>query len=205
MISSKTRVFPHASQGGELVDAVKFEDLVNACYAPLYRFAISLARTESAAADITQQTFYLWATRGHQLREGSKAKSWLFTTLYREFLRLHRQESRFMPEDSDREPAEMPVENKSVGDSIDGAYALSALQQMSEVYRLPLTLFYLQELSYREIAAVLNVPPGTVMSRLSRGKAMLRKIVCGETCFTRKLKLSHSPSVLNRDFNGELE
>ena len=68
----------------------------------------------------------------------------------------------------------MPVENKSVGDSIDGAYALSALQQMSEVYRVPLTLFYLRELSYREIAAVLNVPPGTVMSRLSRGKAMLR-------------------------------
>jgi RNA polymerase sigma-70 factor, ECF subfamily len=174
MISSKTRALSHGFQGGELVDAVKFEDLVNACYAPLYRFAISLARTESAASDITQQTFYLWATRGHQLRDGSKAKSWLFTTLYREFVRLHRQESRFMPEDHEREPAEMPVENKSVGDSIDGAYALSALQQMSEVYRVPLTLFYLRELSYREIAAVLNVPPGTVMSRLSRGKAMLR-------------------------------
>jgi RNA polymerase sigma-70 factor (ECF subfamily) len=180
MISSKTRVLSHGFQGGERVNAVKFEDIVDAFYAPLFRFAISLARTEPTAADLTQQTFYLWATRGHQLRDSTKAKSWLFTTLYREFLGFRRAESRFVPEDCEGAPAEMHVGNRSVADSIDGVTALSALQQMREVYRVPLTLFYLQELSYREIAAVLNVPPGTVMSRLSRGKGMLRKILCGE-------------------------
>jgi RNA polymerase sigma-70 factor (ECF subfamily) len=185
------------------VDAVEFEDLVAAWYSPLYRFALSLARTEAAAADLTQQTFLLWATRGHQLRDKSKAKSWLFTTLYREFLALHRAESRFVPQDYEGNPEEIPIENRSVADAIDGATVLYALRQLSEVYRVPLALFYLQELSYREIAAVLNVPPGTVMSRLSRGKAMLRKIVCGGSQVTRKVKLSQWHSIPDDDFSGQ--
>ena len=53
---------------------------------PLYRFALSLSRQESDAADLTQQTFFLWASKGHQLRDQSKVKTWLFTSLYREFL-----------------------------------------------------------------------------------------------------------------------
>ena len=64
-----------------------FAQLVDAHYAPLYRFALSLARNGSDAGDLVQQTFFIWATKGHGLRELSKAKSWLFTTLYREFLR----------------------------------------------------------------------------------------------------------------------
>jgi RNA polymerase sigma-70 factor (ECF subfamily) len=63
-----------------------FEQLVDRYYAALYRFALSLARSASEAGDLTQQTFYLWAAKGHQLRDRSKVKSWLFTTLYREYV-----------------------------------------------------------------------------------------------------------------------
>jgi RNA polymerase sigma-70 factor (ECF subfamily) len=154
-----------------------FEQIVDAHYAPLYRFALSLAHGEAAAADLTQQTFYLWASRGHQLRDAGKVKSWLFTTLYREFLSLHRRETRFPQVDLDAETAEIPEQTGSIADSIDGAAAVEALRQIDPVYRAPLSLFYLEEFSYREIAAVLGIPAGTVMSRLSRGKSLLRKLL----------------------------
>src|SRR5581483_2615097 len=127
------------------------------------------------------QTFYLWAARGHQLRDAAKVKSWLFTTLYREFLGVHRRESRFPQADLEGETAELPAETCSIADSIDGATVVAALRQLDETFRAPLTLFYLEQFSYREIASVLGVPAGTVMSRLSRGKVMLRKILLQES------------------------
>src|SRR6184192_1865664 len=72
-----------------------FEQIVSQHYEPLYRFAFSLTRTEADACDLTQQTFYIWATKGHQLRDRSKVKSWLFTTLHREFLETRRRQTRF--------------------------------------------------------------------------------------------------------------
>ena len=56
--------------------------LVEEFYMPLYRFGLSLTRKESDAEDLTQQTFYRWQTKGHQLRDAAKVKTWLFTTLY---------------------------------------------------------------------------------------------------------------------------
>ena len=71
-----------------------FTQLVDAHYAALYRFALSLAKRPADAGDLVQQTFFIWATKGHGLREAAKAKSWLFTTLYREFLHGRRREAR---------------------------------------------------------------------------------------------------------------
>src|SRR5260370_37391009 len=89
-----------------------FEQLVDAHYAALYRFALSLAKNEMDAADLTQQTFYIWAEKGRDLRDPGKAKSWLFTTLYREFLGGRGHERRF-PKDllwgTPEEAAEKPL------------------------------------------------------------------------------------------------
>ena len=70
---------------------ISFETLVATYYQPLYKFAYSLTKTPDDAADLTQQTFLIWAEKGHTLRESSKVKSWLFTSLYREFLRIYRR------------------------------------------------------------------------------------------------------------------
>lgn len=154
---------------------MEFDQLVQEHYQGLYRFALSLAQREADAADLTQQTFLRWATRGFQLRDRSKAKTWLFTTLYREFLSGHRRSVRYpQVELADAEPELPAVQARHVED-MDGQSALDALGQLDETYRAPLTLFYLQQHSYQEIADILQIPIGTVMSRLSRGKAQLRQ------------------------------
>lgn len=152
-----------------------FTQLVDAHYAPLYRFALSLARNTQDAGDLVQQTFFVWATKGDSLRDPLKAKTWLFTTLYREFLRTRRRDARVTSLETMPEPdQELVSDDLARVSKLDVATALLALQSVDELFRAPLTLFYLQDLSYREIAEVLAVPIGTVMSRLARGKAQLR-------------------------------
>src|ERR1700750_1832520 len=63
-------------------------------YGPLYRLGYSVARNAPAAADLVQQTFFIWATKGQALKDKGAAKGWLFTTLYREFLRIRRRSAK---------------------------------------------------------------------------------------------------------------
>src|SRR5213080_1797480 len=66
---------------------LEFENLVRLYYRDLYRFGLSLTGSEADAADLTQETFYIWANKGHQLQNPASVKGWLFTTLHREFSR----------------------------------------------------------------------------------------------------------------------
>jgi len=152
-----------------------FTQLVDQFYPSLYRFAFSLARSEADACDLAQQTFYVWAKKGHALRESAKAKAWLFTTLYREFLRGRRRGERMTALDTlpEGELEDVTLTPETTA-AMDGSVVMAALQEVDEIFRAPLTLFYLEDLSYQEIAEALAVPAGTVMSRLSRGKAQLR-------------------------------
>lgn len=152
----------------------EFEQVVNMYYGMLYRFALSLARAEAEACDLTQQTFYLWATRGHQLRDSSKLKSWLLTTLHREFLATRRHETRFPHVEVGSVDRELPSVSPTMINQMDADTVMQALLEVDETYRTALTLFYLEDLSYKEIAAVLDIATGTVMSRLARGKDQLR-------------------------------
>ena len=158
-------------------NTLDFSNLVNTYYKPLFRFAYSLAGNQEDAADLTQQSFYIWATKGSSLRDPSKVKSWLFTTLYREFLRVRRRGNRMDTVDPDIMESEMPAVTQDIVTSLDAMSAVNALVHVDEIYRVPLTLFYLDDLSYKEIAEALDVPIGTIMSRLSRGKTQLRKVL----------------------------
>jgi RNA polymerase sigma factor (sigma-70 family) len=151
-----------------------FEQLVDAHYQPLYRFAYSLARNEPDAADLTQETFCRWASHHGELRDASKAKSWLFTTLYREFLNRRRHATRHPEVSLDVSLAD-GARSVPATHGLDSRAALEELMMLDEHYRAPLSLFYLEQHSYREIAELLDVPIGTVMSRLSRGKSILRE------------------------------
>ncbi len=144
------------------MSAIAFEQLVDRQYVPLFRFALSLSKSEADAADLTQQTFFLWASKGDQLRDRSKA------------LGRRRHEVRFPKVELD----DVHEEETSISPNVnafDSATVLQALHEVEEPFRAPLTLFYLEQFSYQEIAHILEVPIGTVMSRLSRGKALLRQ------------------------------
>ena len=175
---------PAAPNYGRDVANLDFEKLVEDFYMPLYRFALSLSRKESDAGDLVQQTFFLWASKGHQLRDKSKVKTWLFTSLYREFLGRKRQQDRFVDVENNPEAISAQVVPASVVNQLDGDIAHRALLALEEIYRAPLTLFYLQQHSYKEIAETLEIPIGTVMSRISRGKEQLRKALADSAGLT---------------------
>ena len=157
--------------------ADQFETMVADHYEPLFRFAMSLTRAESDAWDLTQQTFYVWARKGHQLRDLSKAKTWLFTTLHRVFLEGRRRQVRFPHDDLEEVSEQLPAFPLELGDQVDSSQVLSALAQMDEVFQAAVALFYLDDCSHKEIAEILAVPVGTVKSRIARGIRQLREIL----------------------------
>lgn len=174
----------------------EFEELVDAHYQPLYRFAYSLAKNPDGASDLVQQTFCIWAEKGHQLKDRSKAKSWLFTTLFREHLGQSRRQSRYSDSDIEEIEYQLPVHEDGTDRKLDAQSAVKMLGEMDEVFRAPLTLFYLQQHSYKEIAEILDVPIGTIMSRISRGKSQLRKKMQKEPSSTPQKVIKMNPNTL---------
>ena len=160
--------------------ADQFEVIVSAYYEPLFRFAMSLTRTEPDARDLTQHTFLVWARKGQELRDQSKVKCWLFTTLHRAFLEARRRQVRFPHHQLEEVAEELPILTPGLGDHVDSASVLSALSEVDEIFRAAVALFYLEDCSYKEIAAILEIPIGTVRSRIARGIAQLRKTILSD-------------------------
>jgi RNA polymerase sigma-70 factor, ECF subfamily len=174
-----TRPVPvgHICDDCSMSDDLGFESLVARYYGPLYQFAFSLTRNESDACDLAQQTFYIWATKGHQLRDGSKVKTWLFTTLHREFLNMRRKIVRFPHFELSEMDQELPAVSPEMVNVLDTTRVVDLLGQVSQPYQAPLALFYMEDYSYKEIADILEVPLGTVQSRISRGMAQLQQLI----------------------------
>ena len=168
-----------------------FEEVVQLHYPSLYRFAFSLARQESEACDLTQQTFYIWAGKQGQLRDKTKVKSWLFTTLHREFLARQRKITRFPQIDLDEPGVELPEVPPPGSQRIDAQAAVEALARLEPPFRAAVALFYLEDYSHPEIAAILEVPVGTVKSRISRGVAQLQRVMASGDIFSTTQRRAH--------------
>jgi RNA polymerase sigma factor (sigma-70 family) len=170
------------------------DSIVSELYSPLYRFAFGLTRNETQAADLTQETFLVLAKQHDQVRDFTKIKSWLFTTLRREFLRSLRTQSSHPEVELEPEHQDQLVSDPAMFQAADAAIALKAMAQVDDGYRMVLELFYQGDLSYKEIATTLDIPIGTVMSRLSRGKKQLRTFLAKTTPLD---KISNSPRAGN--------
>jgi len=147
--------------------------LVREHYRFLYSFAYRLSGSVHDAEDLTQQAFLSAQRHLGQLRDPARARGWLVTILRNAYSRSFRRQlsGTMTPLDDVAEPAS----------DLDGEFTIDpeelqgALNELPEEQRAVVALFYLEQLSYREIAELLETPIGTVMSRLSRAKAALRQ------------------------------
>ncbi|MGD0116419.1 MAG: sigma-70 family RNA polymerase sigma factor [Candidatus Binatus sp.] len=181
-----------ADKGGTGADRRKrFEDEALPHLDALYTMAIRLARNPDDANDLLQETVLRAYRFFHQFESGTNCRAWMLTILFNNFRNGYRKASREQPassaEEFDRkvegeslrvDPAGSNPEALLSGRGMEGEVE-TALAALSEEFREALLLVDVEELSYQEVSGVLNVPIGTVKSRVSRGRAMLRDALAG--------------------------
>lgn len=151
----------------------RFEKLVLALSSDIYRYAFFLCKNQDLAEDLVQETFIrAWRFLG-SLRDERKAKSWLFTTLRREFAR---QFERYQPRFDDVDPDQLPGERNSQWEVL---IVRRAMLDLPLKYREPIVLQVIGGYSGDEIAKMLGVPRATINTRLFRARQRLRKIFEG--------------------------
>ena len=145
----------------------------------LYGLALKLTRNRAAAEDLVQDTYLKVVRFAPRFRPGTNLKAWLFTILHNTFRNDRRGASR-TPVDVDSDVVDqMPLaspeddpERRLVRQALDEDLQ-AALDALPEAYREAVWLRDVEDCSYQDIAGILGVPVGTVMSRLSRGRRQL--------------------------------
>ncbi len=147
--------------------------LVDEHYVPLYRYAYRLSGSSADAEDLTQEAFCKAQLNFSQLRDPKRAKPWLFSILRNAYLHRVRDDRHLsvVPLEAVGDLAEPPPEPLP---EIDPERLQQALDELPESFRTPIILYYFEDFGYRDIAEQMELPIGTVMSRLARAKAHLR-------------------------------
>jgi RNA polymerase sigma-70 factor (ECF subfamily) len=136
----------------------------------LYRYAYRLSGSAPDAEDLTQQVFLIAQQKLDQVRDAQCVRGWLFTVLRNCYLK-GRRKGLGLPVcelDVNTIPQAPPT------DLIDSEELQTAIDTLGDEFKLVVLLFYFEHRSYREIADLLGIPLGTVMSRLARAKSHLR-------------------------------
>ena len=161
--------------------------LVTEYHQAVYRYAYRLTGSVHDAEDLTQQVFLLVQKNLGQLRDVGNVKAWIFAIARNCFLRDRQQRRLALASDLD-----IPMEGVRSRDSentetIDRDELQAAINRLPEVSRVVLLMFYFEECSYKEIAERLEMPIGTVMSRLARAKDHLRSVLLPEEAGPHRL------------------
>lgn len=151
----------------------RFEELATPHIGVLYRMAFHLSGNKEDAEDLVQDVFIKAQKSFHALRDNAKCKSWLCSILYRQFVDGYRKRRYFVEL---KDVAAPPVEEEESvwPEKITPKDLLNCMSNLDPKYRAPLVAYFLSGLSYKKIAESLDMPIGTVMSRIHRAKNLLR-------------------------------
>jgi RNA polymerase sigma-70 factor (ECF subfamily) len=145
----------------------------------LRRYALALTGERSAADDLVQDTLERALGRFHLWRQGSDLRAWLFTIMHNIYVNQARSRMRHPHEALENEPAAEAIHAREP-DWLELRDLDGALARLPDEQRAVLLLVGLEQFSYGEASRILDIPIGTVMSRLSRGRERLRAILAGD-------------------------
>lgn len=156
----------------------EFETAAVPHFSELYRMASRVLGNRSEAGDIVQETFLQAWKCFDRFETGTNCRAWLYKILFN-VIRQNRRKAwrynlRFVHDDDERTIEETLGYEPLIGEHLDEKRVNAAFEKLPETYREVVLLVDVHELAYREAAEALDVPIGTVMSRLSRGRAQLR-------------------------------
>lgn len=163
------------------VDRTRFKDLTYPHLAFLFNMALKYTGKSYDAEDIVQETMYLAYRNFHQLRDEEKCRQWLFAILRTTFLKEKRSFIRrpllddgsgYLKHITDDSVDSLALRFEKKMAREDVQYVL---ERMTEKHKSPLILYYMEDMTYQEIADYLEIPIGTVMSRLARAKKQMKK------------------------------
>lgn len=157
----------------------EFETAAVPHFNELYRMASRVLGNRSDAGDIVQETFLQAWKCFDRFETGTNCRAWLYKILFN-VIRQNRRKAwrynlRFVHDDEERTIEETLGYEPLIGEHLDEKRVNAAFEKLPETYREVVLLVDVHELAYRETAEALDVPIGTVMSRLSRGRAQLRR------------------------------
>lgn len=162
----------------------EFEELTLPHLDALYNTALRLTHSESEAEDLIQETFLKAFRFFHRFERGTHIKAWLFKIMTNTFINSYRKQQRDREVYEDWDWDHLMGADTQFGDSEQGILdrfvsdqVLESLQQIPVDFRTVVLLADLEDFSYKEIAEIVGCPIGTVMSRLYRGRRLLRKLL----------------------------
>jgi RNA polymerase sigma-70 factor (ECF subfamily) len=165
----------------ETGDTGSFEELAMPLFARLYNFACWLTQDRTAAEDLVQETFMKALKGFSSFRQGTNFRAWIYRILRNTFLTsqagLKADLSLDEEDGAGLEPVTEETPESLLLARVESETLQAALKELPVNYREVILLCDLEEMSYQEISAAIGVPMGTVMSRLSRGRRALRKLV----------------------------
>lgn len=143
--------------------------------ADLFRVAMFLKRERDAAEDLVQETFVQALKSFHRYETGTNCKAWLMTVMYHtHYKQLRKQTNLHLVADTEEKIAGTIAFEAPIPQQITDEDVLQALEKVPQNFKEILVLCDVEGFAYKEISTFLNVPIGTVMSRLHRGRKVLR-------------------------------